>query len=328
MKKYNILVIGGGNIGHALIYDISDKCNITLIVHEKKKWHTYLENSKGKLSAKFIVKNWDEPLEKHYNYIFITLPMIYRNNALQLIKRNNIEDSNIIGITGFGNFESLCKEQIKNNNFGSFQRVPYIARIIKYGKKIDILSKKDSLNLYIKDNKEKAKLDLESIFNVPINLLESHYQNTLSNSNPLLHTSRIYTLFYNESKKYNVFNTEILFYEEWNNDASDMLIKMDNELKEIYKCKNIAHLHYSICKHYEVNNIEEMTKKIRSIIAFKNILTPMVKKNNLYYPDLKSRYFIEDFGIGLNSIKNIADTCNLNLPNITKVLNWYNNLEE
>ncbi|WCG90529.1 NAD/NADP octopine/nopaline dehydrogenase family protein [Proteus terrae] len=328
MKKYNILVIGGGNIGHALIYDISDKCNITLIVHEKKKWNTKLEDSKGELSSSFIVKDWSEPLEKYYNYIFITLPMIYRDSAFQLIKKNNIENSNIIGITGFGNFESLCEEHIKNNNFGSFQRVPYIARIVKYGEKIDILSKKDLLNLYIKDSQEKTKLELESIFNVPINLLKSHYQNTLSNSNPLLHTSRIYTLFYNENKKYNTFNKEILFYEEWNNNASDMLIKMDNELEEIYKCKNIAHLHYSICKHYGANNAEEMTKKIRSIIAFKNILTPMVEKNNLYYPDLKSRYFIEDFGIGLDSIKTIADICNLEVPNITKVLDWYKNLEE
>ncbi|CDG86480.1 NAD/NADP octopine/nopaline dehydrogenase family protein [Xenorhabdus bovienii] len=320
MKDRIALIIGGGNVGHAIAFNISKNIKTFLIAHEKLLWNNFLccHNEK---STNFTVLSWSDIIDFTPDFIFITLPLLYRKKAIELIKKNKIKPTNIIAIPGYGGFEIQLESDTYFNefNYGSLQRVPYISRIISYGKEVNITSKKEALFLYTHKEQEKTKESLELIFNIPTNLLESYYQNTLSNSNPLLHTSRLYSIF----KDSLAHENEILFYEKWDDFSSKLLIAMDKEMSSIFKYKGIPHLHTTICEHYSVSNYKELTKKIKNIDAFKNIMTPMIKIGNKYIPDINSRYFTEDFGIGLKCINDIALNCNLVLPNISKILAWY-----
>lgn len=322
MKKENILIIGGGNVGHSLAYSLSDKANVSLLVRDKIKWNKTLKFGLNE-SKSFNVLTWDEKLENCPSIIFLTLPLLYRKDALNKLLQLKIQNSTIIAIPGYGDFEGLISsiKSYDNFNYGSLQRVPYICRIKKYGKEIEITGYKDSLFLYLKDKKDGLLEIFSYLFGTPTYYLESHLQNTLSNSNPLLHTSRLYSIFNSGLDK----KEKILFYEEWNDESSHLLISMDNELKEIYKANGIENLHTNILNHYGVNTAIELTNKIKSIDAFKKIETPMIMKGlNYYTADLQSRYFTEDFGIGLKCINNVATKSDLKLKFIPTVLDWYN----
>ena len=269
MKTKNILIIGGGNVGHSLAYSLSDKANVNLLVRDKTKWDTKLKFGPNE-SQSFNVLTWNEKIEDSPSIIFLTLPLQYRKDALNKLSQLNIHHSTIVAIPGYGNFEDLISSitGYEKFNYGSLQRVPYICRIKEYGKEIEITGYKDKLFLYLKDKKDDLLETFSYLFNTPTYYLESHLQNTLSNSNPLLHTSRLYSIFNNDLKK----REKILFYEEWGDESSHLLINMDNELKKIYKANGIENLHTDILSHYGVSSAIELTNKIKNINdSFQNI---------------------------------------------------------
>ena len=126
-----------------------------------------------------------------------------------------------------------------------------------------------------------------------------------------------------------VLPNQIKFYGEWNNYSSENLICMDKELDNIVSTiQGVDVSQYkSICEHYESFDIEAMTKKITSIKAFKDILSPLIMtEDKMYKIDSKSRYFEEDFLFGLLILKSFAEILNVDTPYMNKVLNWYGQL--
>ena len=66
-----------------------------------------------------------------------------------------------------------------------------------------------------------------------------------------------------------------------------------------------------------------MTKKLSSIPAFKGIVTPSVKVDGGYIPDLRSRYFTADFSFGLSVIQQIGAIAGVKTPYIDSTMEWY-----
>ena len=147
---------------------------------------------------------------------------------------------------------------------------------------------------------------------------------TLTPSKPILHTTRLKTLFgdYQEG----VFYDRVpLFYEEWNNESSELLFKCDAEVQNI--CTVLKDFDLSFVKslkdHYESYTPEALTAKIRSIEGFKGLTSPVIKTNYGYIPDFKSRYFTADFSYGLSILVQIGDFFGLEIPNMKSTLEWY-----
>ena len=167
---------------------------------------------------------------------------------------------------------------------------------------------------------------ISSIFDMPVTSVPNYLNITLTPSNPILHTSRLYNLF-NDYPDGKIYDRVPLFYEDWNDETSKLLLAMDEELQNV--CKAIPlDLSYvkSLKEHYESKNYSEMTRKIRSIKGFKGILTPMVESGNGYIPDLNSRYFTADFNYGLFILIQIAKLTNVATPKMDMVYDWYKKL--
>ena len=77
-----------------------------------------------------------------------------------------------------------------------------------------------------------------------------------------------------------------------------------------------------ILEYYESTDAESLTAKISSIPAFQTIVAPMKETTEGWVPDFSSRYFTEDFPFGLKYIQEIANSLNINVPTIDKVLKW------
>lgn len=154
-------------------------------------------------------------------------------------------------------------------------------------------------------------------------MLPNYLNVTLTPSNPILHTSRLYSIFkdYNSKKGY---DEPPLFYEEWNNESSEILIKCDNELHNIIsKLDEIDLSHIKpLLEHYESHDAISLTNKIKSIRGFKGLTTPSIFENGKYAPDLNSRYFTADFPYGLMIIKAFGIIANTKTPMIDELLRW------
>ena len=333
-KIYNICIIGGGNIGTLLLGDLGRRNDISvnLFTGNSHKWNKVIDvydnddNFKYSASINTISSDPKEVISKA-DIIISTLPSQVFPNIINEIKAY-IKPGTWIGVMpGSGGAEFYCTELINKGCilFG-FQRVHGVSRIKEYGKSVYDLGKKDKLyiaaipQIATKDvcNKIQELLEIECVE------LPNYLNVTLTPSNPILHTTRLYSLFSNYNN--NMYWDKIIeFYSEWDDDSSDMLIKCDNELQNI--CRKISELDLeavkSLKEHYESDTIEKMTNKIRSIKAFKGIGTPMCASKNGYIPDFTSRYFLEDFSYGLCIIKGFADILNINTPSIDKVLKWY-----
>lgn len=69
---------------------------------------------------------------------------------------------------------------------------------------------------------------LFQLLDTPIEVVPHYLEVSLSNSNPLLHTSRLYNLFQNYRE--GIYYEKVpLFYEDWTDEDAELLIRCDNE---------------------------------------------------------------------------------------------------
>lgn len=209
-----------------------------------------------------------------------------------------------------------------------FQRVPFISRTKEYGLEANLLGFKPSHNVAVENapDSESFRLLLEYLFGSPVNLLKNCYEASFTNSNPILHPSRIYTLF-RDWKPGVVYDRQFLFYEEWTDEASDLLIRLDAELFSVLARLDVTEGFLKpILEYYESTDAPSLTRKIRSIGSFKGILSPMVQIDGGWIPDLDSRYFTEDFPFGLRFIREKAAELGVPVPVVDEVYRWYEGL--
>ena len=264
---------------------------------------------------------------KDAELIFITVPSFLIKKTFDKISPYVKENASIGVIPGTGGAEFFISDILdKGCTFFGTQRVPGIARIKEYGKSVYMTGRRKLMYLAAipTNNTNKICNLLFDLFNIECEPLNNYLCVTLTPSNPILHTTRLYNIF----KDYipgTCWEKNIAFYEAWDNETSELLFKCDSELQEL--CFNLNKMDLSAVKslklHYEANTYEELTAKIRSIPAFKNIYAPMIRTNEGYIPDFESRYFTEDFPYGLCIIKGFCTIANVDTPNIDQVLRWY-----
>lgn len=332
----NITVVGGGNVGTQIAAHCAEKGHkVTMYTSKPQSFSKQLtvvdENGKiihqGDISASTADER--EAFEGA-ELIFITMPAYCMDGIAKKIFPFVHSKMKIGIVPGTGGGECAFAECISAGAvlFG-LQRVPSVARLEKYGSVVRATGYRKTLHVSALPNKatEEIRAIIGSIFDMECEALPNYLNLTLTPSNPILHTTRLRTIF--EDYKDGVYYDSIpLFYEEWSDDSSNLLFECDAEVQAL--CSAMSEFDLSSVKslreHYESDTPRALTEKIRSIIGFKGLTTPSVKERDGYIPDLNSRYFTADFSYGLAIIKQIADIYRVNVPNITETLEWYNKI--
>ena len=82
----------------------------------------------------------------------------------------------------------------------------------------------------------------------------------------------------------------------------------------------------SLPEYYESDTPEKLTKKLKSIEAFKAVKVPVKENGSFRIIDLENRMFVEDFPYGVVVYKDIAMLFNLKTPTIDLLLDFYKNI--
>lgn len=329
--KTKITIIGGGHLGHVCAGFLSAQqhTEVRMLTRRPADWDSHLKvtDCNGKVfegNLSLITSDYAEAL-RDTDIVLLCLPGFSIREMLEKIScylEPQTAVGAIVASTGFffQAFDVLKKEQPL---FG-FQRVPFISRTVEYGKSASLLGYKPSLSVAIEQTEEKELLRarLETLFCCPVNLLDSFYEVSLSNSNPLLHTSRLFSLW-NGYKAGMTYERIPFFYKEWTIEAAELYIAMDSELQTLLKVLGVREGAIpDVLTYYESTDAESLARKLRSITAFQSILLPMKEVEGGYEPDFTVRYFTEDFAFGLSFARNLCHENGVPCPVMDKVYEW------
>lgn len=329
-NKKNICICGGGNLGHVIAGVAAYKgYNVSLLTRKPELWQSSLSitDFKGNTFIGNIttITNEASQVIPQADIVLLCLPGFAIEEELNYIRpyvRQKCHVGSVVCSTGFFFIASRILDS--NISLFGFQRTPFIARIKEYGKSANLLGYKKELQVATLNNDypEQLQNTLKHITDTPVRLLKNFLEASLTNSNPILHPARLYSLFHAWSENH-VYPEHIPFYKTWDNTSSELLIACDNEFQTILKSLPIQIEHIpTLLEYYESCDAISLSNKIRSIIAFKDIMAPMIKTPLGYIPDFNNRYFLEDFPFGLLIIKSIGEILNINTPNIDKILIW------
>ncbi len=257
--------------------------------------------------------------------VFVTTPSFMADKIAETLAAWIKPTADIFLVPGTGGMECPFVNALPNNRVFGLQRVPSVARLIANGK---VYAEGYRAELHLaalpKSEAYRGCRMIEDIFDMPCEPLPDYLNVTLVPSNPILHTTRLYSLFkdYRDGK---VYDRIPLFYEHWSDDTSEILFECDDEVQKLCRTLPEFDLSYvrSLREHYESDTPSALTAKIRSIKGFKGLATPSVAVNGGYIPDFDSRYFTADFSYGLQILCQIADMVGSPAPNMKKVLDWY-----
>lgn len=326
-----ICICGGGNLGHVVAGFVAaqKKHEVYLLTRHPEQWSqdliieapaetAYLGHLTGLFrDAKEAVSDAD--------IILLCLPGYAIRSTLLQIKdylRPDAAVGSVVSSTGFF-FEALNCLPATQPLFG-FQRVPFISRVIEYGHRARLMGYKDCLNMAVEHTEAPKQLRdlLADILRTPIQLLSSYYEASLSNSNPLLHPSRLYSLW-KDWHKGDIALRVPLFYEEWTEEAAQLYIEMDCELQALLEQLPVRKGSIAtVLDYYESTDAPSLTRKLRSIEAFKGIRSPMKAVEGGFVPDFESRYFTEDFPYGLAIVHRLTHEKGIPSPTIDKIYAW------
>ncbi|MCR5819120.1 MAG: NAD/NADP octopine/nopaline dehydrogenase family protein [Prevotella sp.] len=326
-----ICICGGGNLGHVIAGFVAAQCthDVCVLTQHPENWSQDLtiEAPEGRTFSGHLNNLYRdaEPAVSDADIVLLCLPGYAIRPTLLKMKDNLRKDTAVGSVVSSTGFFFQAQELLPQKQvlFG-FQRVPFISRIVEYGHHARLMGYKSSLNMAVENSTHPEHLRdiLADMLKTPIELLKSHYEASLSNSNPLLHPARLYSLWKDWMKDELYFQIP-LFYEEWTDEAAELYISMDNELQELLDVLPVRKGSIAtVLDYYESTNATTLAAKLRSIEAFKGIKAPMKEVAGGYVPDFHSRYFTEDFPYGLAYIHCLTHKKGISSPTIDKIYEW------
>ena len=331
-----VTIVGAGNIGTQFAVHCAEKGHAVTVYSSKPEMiHDVLEivNENNEVIHRGKIKQATNDIKvafENTEFIFVTVPAMMMKVTAEKIKPYANDNMRICLVPGTGGGECAFKECVeKGATVVGMQRVPSVARLVQYGQRVRAVGYRDELFAAAipRGKTEECSKIIEDIFDMKTSAIPNYLNITLTPSNPILHTTRLRKI-YEDYKEGVVYKRVPLFYEEWTNESSELLLACDEEIQQI--CRKMSQFDLSYVKslriHYESPDAIALTKKISSIKGFQGIQSPAVEVPGGFIPDFNSRYFTADFSYGLTILVQIAEFVQVAVPNMKETLDWYHGL--
>lgn len=285
-----ITVVGGGNIGTQFAAHSAEKGHDVIMFTSSpdhfSRHLSVVDHDGNTLHEGDIEFATNDPAQafRSADMIMITMPPTMMIPLAEVIYDNTDEHTMIGFVPGNGGFELAFSKCIERGNvFFGIDRVPAIARLTERGKTVCCSGYKEELYVAAipASGTETCAALIESIYDIPCVRLPGFMALTLTPSNPILHTARLKTIFkdYEEGVTY---ERVPLFYEEWDDESSELLLACDDEIQAICRALPGFGLEYVVSERqfYSADTVEEMTEAISTEESLLGLTTPAVKADN------------------------------------------------
>lgn len=330
----NVCIVGGGHIGTTLacyIKNHNQNYRVSIFTRRPELFSEIIKCNDWEGGFSFeehidCISNDPSLAASQADIVFVALPHFAVEKAFADIAPFVSEKAFVGVLPGGGGCEFFFNKYFKDNQtlFG-FQRVPFTAKLERYGHEANLKSWKPySVVGTQKSDRIDDACNLIESCGLKTKKAANYLSVALTPTNPILHTSRTFELFRNYDKDH-VFDNRFKFYVGWTDEASRTLLSMDNELHNLLN--QIPEMDTSairpLTEHYESPTVTAMTGKINGIQTFQSVYAPLKEVENGYIADLSSRMFSEDFPWGLAVIRSYCEIIGTAAPIMDMVLNWY-----
>lgn len=285
----NITVVGGGNIGTQFAVHCAEKGHpVTMFTSgpEHFSQHLTIVDQDGSVLHEGDICCATSDPQKAFrgaDMIMITMPPTMMIPLSEIIFDNTDSHTMIGFVPGNGGFELAFRKCIERGNvFFGIDRVPAIARLTGRGESVCCSGYKDKLYVAALPSKhtEKCASLIESIYDIPCVRLPGFMALTLTPSNPILHTARLRVIF-RDYKPGVTYDSLPLFYEDWDDESSELLLACDREIEEICRALPDFGLQYVVSERdfYNAETASEMTLAISTEESLLGLSTPSVSAN-------------------------------------------------
>ena len=285
----NITVVGGGNIGTQFaVHSAGKGHSVKMFTSNPNRFSKSLflvDKSDNILKEGEIALATSDPHEAFHDaeMIMITMPPTMMIPLAQIVYEHADPHAIIGFVPGNGGFEFAFRDCIERGNilFG-IDRVPAIARLTERGRTVCCSGYKEKLFVAALPSchTEECAALTESIYDIPCVRLPGFMALTLTPSNPILHTARLMTIF-RDYEPGVTYDSLPLFYEEWDDASSELLLACDDEVLEICRALPGFGLEYVVSERefYNADTVEKMTNAIRKEESLLGLTTPSVRSD-------------------------------------------------
>ena len=285
----NITVVGGGNIGTQFaVHSAGKGHSVKMFTSNPNRFSKSLflvDKSDNILKEGEIALATSDPHEAFHDaeMIMITMPPTMMIPLAQIVYEHADPHAIIGFVPGNGGFEFAFRDCIERGNilFG-IDRVPAIARLTERGRTVCCSGYKEKLFVAALPSchTEECVALTESIYDIPCVRLPGFMALTLTPSNPILHTARLMTIF-RDYEPGVTYDSLPLFYEEWDDASSELLLACDDEVLEICRALPGFGLEYVVSERefYNADTVEKMTNAIRNEESLLGLTTPSVRSD-------------------------------------------------
>lgn len=334
----NIGIAGGGSIGTQLAVHCAEKKH-SVVVYTSDPTAFYnklcIFSEKNKITHMGEIQTATTNAAEAFSradWIFVAVPMSRLAETAGVIYPYVKPGVKIGLVPGTGGGECFFKKCADRGAvvYG-LQRPPSEAKLLGYGKAVMTGKYLDKLCAAALDsaNTEDCADVASYLLGVPYETLPNYLNITLAPSGSVLRACRLYTLFrdYEVGRSYDKIP---LFYEDWDNESSELVFKCDEEMVKICSALDMFDLSHvgSFKEHYDCETAAELTEKLRSTELFKEVTVPMKVDRDSCIPDLSSEYFRSDIPFGLSVFVQTAGFLGVDVPNMEAVLEWYKSLPD
>lgn len=357
MKKKQLVVCGGGSSAHTLIPFLKDSVfEVSILTSRPEKWHPVIElehhDPSGKVLGTYsgsLKKASANPAEliPEADYIVFCMPVHQYRACLKIIAPFINQNKAVFvgacyGQAGFNWMvdEIKSKHQLNNIVTFAFGLLPWICRIIDYGKKGVTYGGK-AMNYAACEPKSYFNQLNEELFE-PISYRwfgkghtvqsDNFLSLTLSVDNQIIHTSRCYGLYKVCGSSWLKKEDVPMFYRDYDDVSAKLLADLDadysavrNEIKSLYPHKNFdLMLDYLALERfsYQSQNTDVRESFVNSQTLV-SIATPVVQNDaGLWEIDRNHRFFLDDIYYGNCIAKWMAEKLNIEVPTIDAILHW------
>ena len=356
MKK-KLVVCGGGSSSHTLIPLLTDS-NFEVSVYTSKpdKWSEIIElewhNPEGKVLDSYsgkitIASNNPADVIPTADYIVFCMPVHKYRQALHDIAPHINKEKNVFlgTIYGQGGWNWMVDEVKRKYNISNvvtfaFGLIPWICRIIEYGKKGVTYGPKAVNYAAVSPNSYFDQVNHELFEQVCYKWFgkghteqsENFLSLTLSVDNQIIHTSRCLGLYKVYGRTWQHQEDVPWFYRDYDDVSANLLADLDADYSKIRNSiisrhpeKRFTHmLDYLALERFSYqshnSDVKESFVNSQTLVSIK---TPVIKNNNgLWEVDRNHRFFLDDIYYGNCIAKWMAEQLNIQTPTIDQILKW------
>jgi len=313
--------------------------NDGILIHDRQDPEN-IKEYKGKPS---IISKDAADVVPQADYIIAALPSFAIRHVLTNIRDHLKKGSIIFIMPGQGGADfvgkDVLKEQIQSGitTIAGVIPMPLNCRITDWGKRVELAALKESYDLATvpASGADVAAKAFSELLNKPCKAISNFVGIALHGSNPNLHPGRLYKMW-KDYKDGVVYPENPLFYETWDEESTEWLMKINDERLSIWKAilekypetgniDQVPDMFTYIKNIYgpQVKDTSNFTAAIRSCDGYKGFKCPMKQVEGGWVPDFANRYFTEDIPEGTCMYKGVADLAGVETPVIDEIVCFF-----